>query len=93
MLDPKSWVKKPTPVFSSTDKVISPGHASFVKSRDGQEDWIVYHTAKFRGAGWHRQVQIQRFAWHADGTPNFGLPVAAGVPLTLPGGEQAQNSE
>src|SRR6266568_4233952 len=46
VLDPKSWLKKPTPVFSGTAQAISPGHASFVKSRDGSEDWIVYHTAK-----------------------------------------------
>jgi GH43 family beta-xylosidase len=87
VLDPKSWVKKPTPVFAGTDQVVSPGHASFVKSRDGQEDWIVYHTAKHRGAGWNRQVQIQRFNWNPDGSPNFGAPVATGVTLLLPGGE------
>jgi len=46
VLDPKSWVKKANPVFSGTNQVISPGHASFVKSLDGSEDWIVYHTAK-----------------------------------------------
>jgi GH43 family beta-xylosidase len=87
VLDPKSWVKKPTPVFAGTDQVVSPGHASFVKSRDGKEDWIVYHTAKHRGAGWNRQVQIQRFSWNPDGSPNFGEPVATGAPLLLPGGE------
>jgi GH43 family beta-xylosidase len=87
VLDPKLWVKQPTPVFAGTDQVVSPGHASFVKSRDGKEDWIIYHTAKHRGAGWNRQVQIQRFNWNPDGSPNFGVPVATGVPLLLPGGE------
>jgi GH43 family beta-xylosidase len=87
VLDPKSWMKKPEPVFSGTEKVISPGHASFVKSRDGTEDWIVYHVAKHRGAGWNRQVHIQRFSWNEDGSPNFGEPVAAGVPIPLPVGD------
>ncbi len=87
VLDPKSWVKKTAPVFSGTDQAISPGHASFVKSRDGSEDWIVYHTAKYRGAGWNRQVQIQRFTWNPDGSPDFGTPFATGVPLALPGGD------
>ena len=87
VLDPKSWVKKPTPAFAGTDKVISPGHASFVKSRDGTEDWIVYHAARFRGAGWNRQVQIQRFTWNPDGSPKFGEPIPTGVPLPLPSGD------
>ncbi|HPU55176.1 MAG TPA: glycoside hydrolase family 43 protein [Verrucomicrobiota bacterium] len=87
VLDPKSWVKKPTPVFSGTDDVISPGHASFVKSPNGTEDWIVYHVAKHRGAGWNRQVHMQRFTWNEDGSPNFGKPVAPGVPIPLPADE------
>jgi len=87
VLDPKSWAKKPTPVFSGTDKVISPGHASFVKSRDGKEDWTVYHTAKHPGAGWNRQVQAQRFTWNSDGSPDFGEPVAVGLPLPVPSGD------
>jgi GH43 family beta-xylosidase len=87
VLDSKSWVKKSTPAFSGTPQAISPGHASFVKSLDGTEDWIVYHTAKYPGAGWDRQVQIQKFTWNADGSPNFGQPVATGVKLPMPGGE------
>jgi len=88
-LDPRYWIKKPTPAFAGTSNVISPGHASFVKSRDGVEDWIVYHTAKHRGAGWNRQVQIQRFTWAEDGSPNFGVPVETGVPLSMPGGDDS----
>jgi GH43 family beta-xylosidase len=89
VLDPKSWVKKPVPVFAGTRNVISPGHASFVKSRDQREDWIVYHTARHRGAGWNRQVQIQRFSWNMDGSPRFGEAVATGVPLPVPSGDLA----
>jgi GH43 family beta-xylosidase len=74
-LDKKSWVKKPTPVFSSTASVFGPGHSSFTTSADGTEDWIVYHAAKYRGAGWNRDVRAQRFGWTSDGEPDFGSPL------------------
>lgn len=76
----ESWVKKSTPVFSKTESVFGPGHACFVKSPDGAEDWIVYHAAKHKGAGWNRSVRAQRFIWGADGSPDFGTPVPADVP-------------
>lgn len=90
VLNPAAWKKKPTPVFASTAETISPGHCSFVKSRDGKEDWIVYHVAKHRGAGWNRQVHIQPFQWDKEGQPDFGKPVAAGVPVPKPGGESSK---
>lgn len=74
-LDRKSWLKKPTPVFSSTEAVFGPGHASFTTSPDGTEDWIVYHAAKYRGAGWNRDVRAQRFGWTSGGEPDFGFPL------------------
>lgn len=74
-LDRKSWAKKPTPVFSSTEAVFGPGHASFTTSPDGTEDWIVYHAAKYRGAGWNRDVRAQRFGWTSGGEPDFGVPL------------------
>lgn len=91
VLNASSWKKKPTPVFSSTPESISPGHCSFVKSRDGKEDWIVYHVAKYPGAGWNRQVHIQPFDWDKHGQPDFGKPIAAGVSVRVPGGERAKN--
>lgn len=88
-LDPASWIKKASPVFSKTKDVFGPGHCSFVKSRDGREDWIVYHSARQSGAGWNRRVNMQRFTWNPDGSPAFGTPVAAGVPQTEPSGDSA----
>jgi GH43 family beta-xylosidase len=85
-LDRKSWKKADRAVFSGTDKVISPGHASFVKSLDGKEDWIVYHAAKRKGSGWDRDVRTQRFTWKADHSPDFGQPVPPGVELEYPSG-------
>lgn len=77
----ESWMKKTAPVFSKTPDVFGPGHACFVKSPDGIEDWIVYHAAKHSGAGWNRNVRTQRFTWHADGSPSFGIPIPAGIPI------------
>jgi GH43 family beta-xylosidase len=88
MLDPKSWVKNPEPVFSSSSTVFGPGHCSFVTSPDGKEDWIVYHAHVHRGSGAARDVRIQPFTWNVDGSPNFGTPVSAGVPLARPSGEE-----
>ncbi len=78
-LDAKIWEKYPQAVFSKTKDVFGPGHASFVS--DGKRDWIIYHAAKFSGAGWNRDVRMQPFTWNANGTPHFGAPLAAHVPI------------
>lgn len=85
-LKKESWLKKDVAVFSKTETVFGPGHASFVKSPDFTQDWIVYHAAKFKGAGWDRDVRMQQFFWNEDGSPNFGVPAAAGVPIAVPSG-------
>lgn len=82
-----SWQKKPTPVFSQTAQVTGVGHASFVKSQDGLEDWIVYHAhntpGPFTGV---RDVRIQRFSWLADDSPSFGSPLDSGTTFAEPSG-------
>ena len=85
-LKPSSWVKKDRPVFSRTQDVFGPGHASFTKSPDGKEDWIVYHAAKRKGGGWDRNVRIQKFGWNPDGSPDFGTPASPGAALRPPSG-------
>ena len=86
MLDATSWVKKSAPVFSQTSEVYGPGHASFTKSPDGTEDWIVYHSKKNTGWNWDRQVSAQKFTWNANDEPVFGSPVALGIPIQEPSG-------
>ena len=86
-MQPSSWQKHANPIFRSTNGVYGPGHQSFTKSRDGREDWIVYHAARYSGSGWTREVRTQRFTWNADGTPNLGAPVNPNVPITLPSGD------
>jgi len=87
LLSPASWVKHPDPVFKSANGVFGPGHCSFVRSPDDTEDWIVYHAARYPGAGWTRLLRAQRFRWDADGRPEFGPPVDPDRPIPVPSGE------
>ena len=90
LLAPLSWTKHAGPIFASANGVFGPGHCSFVRSPDGQEDWIVYHTARRKGSGWSRLVRTQRFEWDADGTPRLGEPAPPDRPIALPGGEPSR---
>ncbi|MDR3620166.1 MAG: family 43 glycosylhydrolase [Paludisphaera borealis] len=87
LLEPATWRKEPAPVFESGDGVLAPGHASFTTSPDGKEDWIVYHAARFPGAGWTRSIRAQPFHWAADGRPVFGAPTSPARPIAVPSGE------
>lgn len=90
-LDPASWHKTPQPVFKSdpANGVYAPGGNGFFKSPDGRQTWIVYHANG--GPGWgcgpRRSPRVQRVHWRVDGTPDFGVPVKAGVPLPAPSGQ------
>lgn len=86
ILDKASWTKKDEPVFKKTDYVFGPGHASFVKSPDGKEDWIVYHAARAKGSGWDRNIRIQKFTWNGT-EPYFGEPIAPNTEIPAPSGE------
>ncbi|QKJ33155.1 glycoside hydrolase family 43 protein [Mucilaginibacter mali] len=91
LMDPKSWKKSEKPVFetSKENSVYAPGHNSFFKSPDGREDWIIYHANPGPGCGCgnQRSPRIQKFGWKKDGSPDFGIPVKTGVPLTAPAGK------
>ncbi|GAA3779531.1 family 43 glycosylhydrolase [Streptomyces phyllanthi] len=89
-----SWTKKSTPVFQRNDAagVYGPGHNGFFTSPDGTENWIVYHArndTSTNGCDNNRTTRAQKFTWNADGTPNFGTPVALGTTLAGPAGETA----
>jgi len=77
-----SW-SKTGPIFSQFGNVYGPGHASFVKSPDGIQWWIVYHSANASGSGWDRRLMTQQFCW--DGSvPFFGFPIEKGIPIPAP---------
>jgi hypothetical protein len=86
LLNSASWTKAPQPVFQSAGNVVGVGHASFVKSPDGAEDWIVYHAHKnpVPPSGEIRDVRTQPFTFFADGTPNFGPPIATHLSIRAP---------
>jgi GH43 family beta-xylosidase len=90
-LNPASWTKLSQPVFqtisNATGAVFGPGHCSFTQSLDGTEDWLFYHAAQYSGAGWTRNIRMQRFTWDANGYPSFGQPALAGVALAAPSGD------
>lgn len=90
-LNPADWTKSPSPVFvkNPANGAYGPGHNGFFKSRSGSEDWIIYHAniSPGQGCGNSRKPRMQKFTWNADGTPNFGTPVAINLPIAKPAGE------
>jgi GH43 family beta-xylosidase len=88
---PTSWKKSAKPVFSQNpaNRAYATGHNAFFKSKDGQEDWIIYHANSNPNEGCveKRNPRMQKFTWNADGSPNFGVPVSISVSLPKPGGE------
>ncbi|MFD1469607.1 family 43 glycosylhydrolase [Hymenobacter caeli] len=90
-MDARAWQKSATPVFtqSPASHAYGPGHNAFFVSKNGRENWLIYHANSHpgEGCGNARNPRMQPFTWNADGSPNFGTPVATGVPLARPGGE------
>jgi GH43 family beta-xylosidase len=84
LLDAASWSKSPKPVFQTSPETgqYGPGHNSFTVSEDGSEDILVYHARNYKEIEGdplydpNRHTRAQALTWHADGTPNFGIPVA-----------------
>ncbi|MGX6443631.1 family 43 glycosylhydrolase [Neobacillus sp. K501] len=91
ILNPASWTRKED-VFVATGDVSGPARAGFVKSADGTEDWMIYHSRVYKDVerNWWRQVNIKKFGWNADGTPDFGEPVSPYDWQDLPSGDLGQ---
>lgn len=87
LLDASSWTKNPDPVFVSNAATgqYGPGHNSFTTSEDGQSDILVYHDRSYPDIVGdplkdpNRRTRVQKLYWHADGTPDFGIPVPDGI--------------
>lgn len=89
-LEPQSWEKSRMPVFckSVENGIYATGHNSFTRSPDDLEDWIVYHALPAPGADASlRATRIQKFGWHPDGTPDFGIPLRDSQAIDVPAGE------
>ncbi len=84
LLDAGSWRKSAEPVFVSSveNGQYGPGHNAFTTTPDGKSDVLVYHARNYReikGDSLHdpnRATRAQAFGWRADGSPDFGVPVA-----------------
>jgi len=84
LLDPASWSKSPQPVFQTSREngQYGPGHNCFTTSADGQDDVLVYHARNYEKIEGdplndpNRHTRVQILHWNADGTPDFGVPVA-----------------
>ncbi len=89
LLDWRSWVKTPDPVFVTNEQTrrYGPGHNSFTVAEDGVTDVLVYHARDYRDITGdplydpNRHARVQKLYWHSDGTPMFGVPVGAGGPI------------
>ncbi|MFS0637835.1 family 43 glycosylhydrolase [Mesobacillus foraminis] len=83
LLDSKSWIKSPEPVFKSDaeNDQFGPGHNSFTVSEDGKEDILIYHCRDYTEIVGdplydpNRHTKAQVIHWNEDGTPVFGKPV------------------
>ncbi|KRE69581.1 family 43 glycosylhydrolase [Paenibacillus sp. Soil750] len=91
ILNPSSW-SRTNDVFVATSEVSGPARAGFVKSPDGTEDWMIYHSRVYKDTGrnWWREVNIKKLDWNPDGTPNFGQPVSPNEWQDLPSGDPGQ---
>jgi GH43 family beta-xylosidase len=89
-LNPAHWKKHDKPVFSRTEQVFGPGHNGFFKSPDGKEHWLIYHgnDKASQGCGATRSLRAQKFSFDSAGLPVFGEPLAPGVQVARPSGEQ-----
>lgn len=90
-LDTASWVKSTQPVFGPNfaNRAYATGHNGFFKSKDGTENWIIYHANSNPNEGCveKRNPRMQRFGWKADGFPDFGTAAPISTPLKRPSGE------
>lgn len=88
-MNPQDWRKNNEGcVFyqNPKEKAYGVGHASFTKSPDGMEDWIVYHGMENPFSGWSaRTIRAQKFGWNEDGSPKFPRPGYG--PYEVPSGQ------
>jgi GH43 family beta-xylosidase len=88
-MNPSDWRKNNQGcVFYQNPKeeAFGVGHASFTKSPDGSQDWIVYHGMRDPTNGWSaRTIRTQQFTWNADGSPKFPRPGYG--PYQIPSGQ------
>lgn len=86
LLRADSWTKYREPVLRSDPAAsqFGPGHNSFTTTPDGKTDILVYHSRNYERIQGDplrnpdRATRAQILRWRADGSPDFGRPVADG---------------
>lgn len=79
MLDPASWHKSPTPVFTTDPDLgrFGPGHNSFTVAEDGQTDLMIYHARDYKDLKGtpltdpNRHARARVLFWDENGFPDF----------------------
>lgn len=79
LLDPKSWHKSPSPIFTTEPSLnrFGPGHNSFVLAEDGKTELMFYHARNYlelQGTpltDGNRHTYYRAIRWSADGFPVF----------------------
>ncbi len=80
LLDPKSWAKRKNPVLVTDEKkgIFGPGHNSFTTSRDGKEDYLIYHARPYAEVDLafalydpNRHTWVKKIRYDSDGSPLF----------------------
>lgn len=85
-LDTRSWTKESEPIFQQTETVFGPGHNGFAKSKDGTEDWLIFHAARWDHSGWQRSIRLQPIKWE-ENKLKLEVPLADNETQKLPSGE------
>lgn len=91
-MDANSWNRLGSnPLFktNTTGNASGPGHNSFFKSLNGDEDWILYHANPSANLGCanDRSVRMQKMSWDAEGLPELGSPEPLQNEIVKPSGE------
>ncbi|MDQ6419602.1 family 43 glycosylhydrolase [Paenibacillus sp. LHD-117] len=79
LMDPASWTKSPQPVLKTDEAngLFGPGHNSFTKSENGQDDILVFHARTYKEIVGdplydpNRHTFVRKLQWSADGKPIF----------------------
>ncbi|GAA5118758.1 family 43 glycosylhydrolase [Luteolibacter yonseiensis] len=85
--DKKSWKPLGT-LLKTTDDVWGPSRASFTTSPDGKENWVMYHSKIFNADdNGMRAINIKKFTFKEDDTPDFGTAASPTSLLENPSGD------
>lgn len=79
LMNPASWTKSLHPVLKTDEArgLFGPGHNSFTKSEDGQDDILVFHARTYKEIVGdplydpNRHTFVRKLQWSVDGIPIF----------------------